>query len=180
MRRVRWSAWMVAFACLVGLGTAVSRADEHHAKPISAPAPEFEQIKHLVGRWKGISQMGSGEGEPAAVEYKLTSGGSAIVETLFPGTPHEMVSVYHTRRGKLSMTHYCMLGNQPRLDLVKASKGRLEFSMADDSGIDSATDLHMHTLTMTWTDPDHLTQVWTSFEGGAAKDSTTITLSRVQ
>jgi hypothetical protein len=46
-------------------------------------------------------------GMPVRVEYRVTGAGSAVVETLFPGTPHEMVTVYHARKGVLCMTHYC-------------------------------------------------------------------------
>ncbi len=32
-----------------------------------------------------------------------------------------MLSVYHDLNGKLTMTHYCMLRNQPRMKLVKST-----------------------------------------------------------
>ena len=44
---------------------------------------EFERVKKLTGRWEGTMRHGDEE-EPAAVEYQVTSGGSAVVETLFP------------------------------------------------------------------------------------------------
>ena len=37
-------------------------------------------------------------------DIQVTSGGSALVEKLSPGTPHEMVSVYHDKDGELAMT----------------------------------------------------------------------------
>ena len=46
---------------------------------------------------------------------KVTAGGSAVHETLFPGSAHEMVSVYHLDGADLVMTHFCALGNQPRM-----------------------------------------------------------------
>ena len=171
---------MVALCGMVMVGSAVSLAAEHvhEAKPGSAA---FERMKQMVGRWEGTSTMMGGKGtEPAAVDYKLTSGGSALVETLFPGTEHEMVSVYHDVGGKLSMTHYCMLGNQPQLDLVSSTDNSLELDLAARSGIDAATEEHMHGLSLTWTDPGHMKQVWTCYKDGKANDHTTITLSRVR
>jgi len=40
----------------------------------------------------------NGGDSSVGVSYHVTAAGSAVVETLFPGTPHEMVSVY-TRMG---------------------------------------------------------------------------------
>ena len=146
----------------------------------TAGTGEFERIKRLAGRWEGVTQHGGGKEEPAAVDYKVTSGGSAVVETLFPGTPHEMVSVYHTDgQGKLSMTHYCMIGNQPKLDLTQSDDNHVELSLASDSGI-APEAMHMHSLNVTWQDADHLTQQWSSFDGGKPKETTTIRLSRAR
>src|SRR5690349_10162902 len=79
-------------------------------------SPELEQIKALAGTWEGTAET-DGKTEPAAIEYKVSSMGTVVVETLFPGTPHEMVSIYHDdENGKLTMTHYCAIGNQPQLD----------------------------------------------------------------
>ena len=174
-RRGMWA--VVVMGCLV-VGAA-ARAEKHDGAA-AADSPDFARIKSLAGKWEGTSQRGSGEKETAAVEYKVTSGGSAVVETLFPGTPHEMVSVYHDVNGKLAMTHYCMLHNQPQLQLTGADGQHLELSLADSPGIDAAKDVHMHALSLAWQDPDHVTQVWTSYEGGKPKETTTITLSRAR
>ena len=75
-------------------------------------SPEFERMKTLVGSWKGKADMGQGPME-FAVEYRLVSGGSAIEERIFAGTPKEMVTMYYDDRGKLRLTHFCMLANRP-------------------------------------------------------------------
>ena len=77
------------------------------------------------------------------------------------------------------MTHYCMLNNEPRLEMVSAEAGRMEFALAADSGI-AADEEHMHGLTVSWTDPNHITQTWISHKKGVPQDATVITLSRVQ
>src|SRR3989304_768334 len=71
-----------------------------------------------------------------ALIAKSTDGGSAILETLFPGTPHEMVSVYYDDGGKLGMTHYCMLGNQPQMTLKKADGNRIDLVFVSGGNID--------------------------------------------
>ena len=139
----------------------------------------MERIKILAGRWEGTSQEDQGAVEPAAAEYKVTSGGSVVVETLFPGTPHEMVSVYHDEKGKLAMTHYCMLRNQPVLELSGQDAQTIELTN-QGAGLNSPNEMHMHALSIKWDGPDKITQAWNSQEGGQPKGGVTIALSRVR
>ncbi len=170
-------ALVLGTVLLLAAGGVLAEEQMHPAPAVSA---ELERLKQLAGRWEGTSQETDKEAQPAVVEYKVTSGGSAVVETLFPGTPHEMVSVYHDEHGKIAMTHYCMLGNQPNLRLTQASDKELDFSLADGSGIDLATEQHMHALKLMQGDTDHLSQVWTCYEGGKPSHNVTISLSRLR
>ena len=160
------------------LGVGAVSAGSDHDRPAPVTSAQLKQLQQLAGRWEGTSQEGA-EVQPVAAEYKVTSGGSAVVETLFPGTPHEMVSVYHDGRdGKPSMTHYCMLGNQPELELTGSAEQKLDFSLSSASPI-PASEMHMHALKLSWDGPDRLTQVWTSFKDGQLQGSVTIRLKRV-
>src|SRR2546428_57944 len=92
---------LLALSLLVGVPSgwlAAGQAD----KPYKG-SPEFERMKGLVGTWKGKADMGQGPME-ISVEYRLVSGGSAIEERIFVGTPKEMVTMYHDRGGKLALT----------------------------------------------------------------------------
>ncbi len=173
-QRAGW--WIVAAVC-VGLVSSGARADTGAQGP-TAGSPEFERIKALAGRWEGTSAMDGGNEQPAVVEYRVTSGGSIVAETLFPGTEHEMLSVYHDRGGKLAMTHYCMLSNQPEMDLTESRPDHLTLSLSDRSHLDAAKDLHMHALTIAFVDDNHLTETWSSFEGGKPKGSSVFHFSR--
>ena len=53
---------------------------------------KFEQLLGLVGEWEGTKPSQDGE-EVIKVKYELTSKGTALVETLFPKSIKEMVSV---------------------------------------------------------------------------------------
>ena len=64
-------------------------AAEHPAPP--KLSSDFERMKSLVGTWKGKADMGQGMSE-FTVEYRLISGGSAIEERIFAGTPKDVVS----------------------------------------------------------------------------------------
>ena len=138
---------------------------------------EFDALKTLVGQWEGTTVMG-GKETPINVSYELTSGGSAIVERLFSGTPHEMVSVYHARGNKIMMTHYCMLGNQPQMSLKKADDKTIAFETHGTAGISSMKEPHMRSLNINLIDPDNIREEWTFFDNGKKKDTTVITLTR--
>ena len=181
MKRSQWlnRTWVMVCCVLWVVGAAASDEASYPAAPVAGSA-EFERVKQLVGKWEGTSSSQMHGEESARVEYRLTSGGSAVVEILFPGTPQEMVSVYTDRGGKLAMTHYCMLGNQPKLKLISSGEDRLELSLAADSDINTVAEPHMHALTLSFDGPDQITQRWAFFEGGQEKDTTTLTLTRIQ
>jgi hypothetical protein len=91
----------------------------------------FERMKTLVGKWSGESpEMGT-----MNTEFRLIAGDSVIRGTFAGGTPMEMLSVYHDVNGKLTMTHYCMLRNQPRMKLVKSTADSLTFDLAPTPGL---------------------------------------------
>ncbi len=165
---------VIAALCFCFVGLSAADAGEHQSAPYTG-SKEFERMKQLVGVWEGTSDMGK-EGERVRVEYRLTAGGSALVETLFPGGVEEMVSVYYDRKGKLAMTHYCMLRNQPRMTLKKA----LDFVFAKENDINPAREPHMHAVSITFEDKDHIVQRWTMFEKGKAKGGVTLKLTRVR
>ncbi len=157
-------------------------ANFSHAGGAAAPtsSPEFEMMKSLVGTWKGTATM-EGKPENIQVKYKLTSGGTAIEETLMPGTPKEMVTVYFLDGSKLMMTHYCSLGNQPRMKLTESVKDKkLTFKMVDATGMKTANDPHMGGLTITWKDKDHIQQEWVHFAPDGKTEAHLFTYQREQ
>ena len=168
---------LVAGVYLLFVGLFMAYAGEPPNLPYSG-SKGFERMKELVGAWEGTSNMPK-EGEKVRVEYRLSSAGSSIVETLFPGTAHEMISVYYDNKGHLSMTHYCALRNQPRLKLQDADAKNLQFMFAGGDNIDPRKDAHMHALTISFIDKDHIVQKWTLFVDGKEKETSIIELSRV-
>jgi hypothetical protein len=129
----------------------------------SKAAPGFEKLKSLVGEWQGTSPEG-----PVTVTYQLVSGGHSVMETIAPGTDKNMVTVYHLNGDKLMMTHYCAVGNQPRMSAtVPAGEVKnLNFTFVDATNMAKPADAHMHSLAVTFQDKDHITQVWTYRQDG--------------
>ncbi|MBI3854915.1 MAG: hypothetical protein HY293_04410 [Planctomycetes bacterium] len=133
----------------------------------------FEQLKKLEGSWE------SGDKEhPCTVTYKLSSGGSALVETMSMGKG-DMLTVYCPEGEGLGMTHYCMLGNQPHMKLDRDGKaGTLRFVCEGGTNLKCAADKHMHSLVLTIVDADHLKQDWALYDGGKEQAVHSFSLSR--
>ena len=139
---------------------------------------EFERMKTLAGTWKGEMDMGQGV-QPITVVYRVVSGGSAIEERTFAGTPMEMITMYHDQGGKLAMTHYCSLHNRPGMILKASDDDSISFDFDPTCGIDPKKEMHMHSLKLKFTNSDELTQTWTHFEDGKPADPHPIILKRV-
>ena len=163
---------------LLGLLIISGRVGRAHEMPVQQGSAELERIKGRAGKWEGESREPDGKTEKVTVEYKVTSGGSAVVETLMPGTPHEMTSVYYDEKGKLRMTHYCMLGNRPTLELKKTGAQKLQFKLARSSSFNPKKEQHMHALNLSTPAPDRLTQEWTCFQKGKSAGVTVFNLKR--
>jgi len=139
----------------------------------------FARLKGLAGEWRGT--LGSKDGPPTRVVYRVTGAGSVVVETLFPETDHEMLTVYHMSGDALVLTHYCAAGNQPRmrLDTSASAPGRLVFAFDGGTNLDPAVDNHMHSGVLTFKDTDHLEAEWAGYQKGQPQATHRFLLERV-
>lgn len=166
----------VCILCL-SLVTAVVCADSPVHETYTGSS-ELEHLKKLVGNWHGTHVM-QGKEQKVTVTYELTSAGSAVVERHFPGTPNEMISVYHDDDGRLSMTHYCALKNQPVLGLKSSTESSIVLDYTDGHNIDPAKDAHMHSLTIDFLDDNNIIENWTMLSEGKRNEGEPIRLTRV-
>jgi hypothetical protein len=178
--------FVVGVICLIAVGALQVTAAEqqsaephqHEQKPYTG-SETFERMKQLVGSWEGTMDEGQGPVKITA-SYKLTAGGSAIVETLFEGAPHEMVTVYYdTAQHKLGLTHYCMLQNRPKMIVQSVKMNEVMFDLAPNSEISKKAD-HMHSLTINFEGKDRIIQHWTRFTGGKKKAVVELAFNRVK
>jgi hypothetical protein len=142
-----------------------ARAGEKTASPNAA---RFEALKKLAGDWVEVGK----DGKPTTTvvtSIRVTAGGSVVHETIFPGTEKEMVTVYNMDGADLILTHYCYLGNQPRM---KAEPGkdakRIVFKFSGATNLKSPDALHMHDATLILIDDDHYRAEWTACQDGKA------------
>ncbi|MDZ4686444.1 MAG: hypothetical protein SH850_15350 [Planctomycetaceae bacterium] len=141
--------------------------DDKHQHSTTAPTnPGLEKMKTLVGTWVAADKDGKPTDQVVSV-IKLTAGGSAIHETIFPGGEMEMVSLYTADGSDLVMTHYCMLGNQPRMKATaKAADKQINFEFAGGGNLDPKKDKHMHAAKLVLVDADHIEIEGIGWENG--------------
>jgi hypothetical protein len=153
--------------------SATSHGGDNAAPKVPTPPTNaaLEKLKQLAGTWLVADKDGKPTDQVASV-IKVTAGGSAVHETLFPGQPHEMVSIYTVEGSDLIMTHYCVLGNQPRMKADGNSpSNQIVFRFVGGGNLDPKKDKHMHEGTLTIIDKDHVEVNGVAWEnGGPAKD----------
>jgi hypothetical protein len=126
---------------------------------------DFDALKSLEGEWVRLGDDGEATDEVTS-RWEITAAGTAVVETLFPGTEKEMVTVYHRDGDDLVLTHYCIAGNAPRMRAKPAGAGRLEFRCEGGANLASEHEDHMHSAVLEWVDDDHIRAEWVMLEDG--------------
>lgn len=175
----------VLFMTTVPFAVADDAADREarggEAKSVPVPPPDtssaaLNRIKALAGKWKSTTSMFGKEDEEVFTLYRVTAGGSAVVETIFPGTPQEMVSVYYDDdQGTLAMTHYCMMRNRPYFSLVESAKDEIKLDVLKVEGLKSEDAPSMGAITFKFKDEDHFSSTCES-RGKAAQGQEPMTM----
>jgi len=149
----------------------------------------FDSLAALEGSWKGVPE---GDGEEAKAEaeaagevvheFRLSAAGTVVMETMGPGTPHEMINMYHLDGEELVLTHYCAGGNQPtmRLDRESSSAGRFVFDFTGGTNLDPAVDKHIHSAEIVLGEPGRITSIWEAFADGKTAGGMTFHLARAE
>ena len=138
----------------------------------------LDRFALLAGEWVGKG-VHSGMEHDIRVVYKVTAGGSAVVETIDPGTPHEMLTVIHPDGDTLVLTHYCVLGNQPQMKATpKAGDTKIAFEFVKATNLKSDKDMYMRSATFTFVDNDTLKTEWTHYQDGKETGKAVFELKR--
>ena len=163
LKKLTLATLLIPFAATTSVAESSKKDDGAKSKA----AAQFEQLKKLEGEWVGEFAHGEGPKNETTVRYKLTGAGSALVEHLFEGTGHEMITVYHLDGDRLILTHYCAAQNQPRMCAKPSDDTKtIAFEFLDGTNMDAATDMHMHNATIEFIDDDHFKSEWTSYDDG--------------
>jgi hypothetical protein len=149
----------------------------------------FGHLKGLEGTWEGQPE---GEGEEAKAEaeasgtvtheIQVSAAGTVVMETMSPGSDHEMINMYHLDGEDLVLTHYCAGGNQPqmRLNRDESTTEVLVFDFSGGTNLDPTVDNHIHAARIQMVDSDNLESVWLAYSGGEQAATMTFHLARVE
>jgi len=155
MRPLRY----MLFALLICLATgAFSQSDAQKA---------FARLKTLAGSWTGTY-----EGGTIYVSIRVTSTGNAIMHEMtgaerIADDENHPLTVLYLEGDRLLLTHYCDVGNRPRMVGKMSSDGKtVEFDFLDVANYSSAQGSHMDHAVFTLLDSNHHTEQWTALFDG--------------
>jgi hypothetical protein len=154
------------------------------AAPAATPAPEtdahksFVRLKTLAGTWEGpvttTPKMAMVKMDPTLdkmdgtlkVSLQVTSSGKTITHEMSGSGPHvNPVSVVYLDGDRLLLTHYCAMGNRPRMSgKMQPDATTVKFDFVDvDGGTENGM---MHDAAFTFIDADHHNEDWEFFMPG--------------
>jgi hypothetical protein len=125
----------------------------------TATQKSFDQLKTLTGSWEGKSA----DGKPVQVSFRDTAGGSALMSEILGHGPENMISMF-TLDGpnRIVLTHYCSVGNQPRMAATASPDGKtFTFDYFDATNLKTPDSGHMQRVVFTIVDANHHTEDWT-------------------
>jgi hypothetical protein len=147
-------------------------------KAASSASRRFEALKRLAGDWVEIGKDGK-PSDRVMTSFRVTAAGSVIEETIFPGTDHEMVTMYHLDGPDLVLTHYCDFGNQPRMRAEPGeSAENIVFKLVGASNLKSRSEPHMEQATLAFDGKDNFQAEWVACIDGQAGHKHPIKLVR--
>jgi hypothetical protein len=173
MKRFMLAMVMLALvAALPNLGLA---GYGHENKSGATANAGFEKLKSLAGTWDTTAP----EGGPATVTYQVVSNGTAVMETISHSDEPQMITMYTVDGDHLMMTHYCGIGNQPRMraSVPSGDVKELKFNFVDGANM-KKTDMHMHALDMKFIDATHVDAVWSLWDKGKLQNDHTFNLTK--
>lgn len=145
-----------AMCLMLVLATAAAFAQSDAQKSL-------DKLKSMAGTWEGKMS----DGQSATVTYSVVSGGTTVMAD---ATHESMVTMFSVDGNRLLMTHYCAMGNQPRMAASLSPDGKtLEFTFVDATNLASPQAGHMHHAVFNFIDPSHYTEDWTFTQDGQSK-----------
>lgn len=160
---------------LLGLAGCANRPAAVVPATAEQEAALLERVKSLEGVWVMEGPDGS---TSIASEFKVSSNGSVVREVMFPGQDHEMTNIYHMDGGSLVMTHYCAIGNQPRLRARSGGPDAIDFQFDSVTNLTDPDAMYMGSLRLVFVDGGRLRQEWTTLRKGVADHHATFEMTR--
>jgi hypothetical protein len=91
-----------------------------------------------------------------------------------------MTNVYHLDGPSIVVTHYCAMGNQPKMRATAGSTKEIPFHIDSVGNFTSEKEGYMGDLTLAFKDKDHVVESWRHFKDGKAGDPMSFELTRMK
>lgn len=105
--------------------------------------------------------------------YDMVSNGTAVVLMMDWGSAGNMATVFHLDGDAIIGTHYCPVGNQPRMRATIAdASNTIPFKFQDATNISDPSDWHMRHLRLVFDGLDRHTLHWTYLDKGKEETGT--------
>lgn len=146
------------FASIVGSLLLIAIA-AYAQSPAKATDSGFDRLKILVGDWVATGE----DGKPFTNNIRLVSNSTALQETFQTGQDNQMITMYSADGSRVALTHYCSMGNQPRMETpaVDGATDEFVFSFTGATNLPTPDASHMHRLVLQIDDADHFSETWT-------------------
>ena len=166
---------VIATVLLTAAATTTVQAAGPKSEATAGPAA-YARLKTLVGEWEADTGMGK-----VHVSYELIAGGTSLVEKESGEKMPAMLTVYYLDGDPLLLTHYCMAGNQPRMQAraFNPETGEVAFEFLDATNLTPGGG-HMHNAKIRLADNDHFSSEWEFYENGQRKMAETAQYTRVK
>jgi hypothetical protein len=144
-------------------------------------SPAFEMLKTLAGNWAGTFRWTGARTDEGKmnVSYSLTGHGTTVIENLGDENDPSMTTAYHMDNGVLRMTHFCGVGNQPRLKATSydPEKGIINFEFVDATNLSTPDAPHVNGFRLMFESQDQI-QLQFTFVAKGKESIETIDLHR--
>lgn len=118
----------------------------------------FDRLKRLTGSWSM-----SGGGSRGVTTYRVTDTGKTLIQD-----EAGQLTIFTLDGDKLTLTHYCARGNQPRMRLETLSDSKITFTMYDITNLSHPQAYHTTDLELVFLSDDRVDLIYRATAAGRA------------
>ncbi len=170
------AAISLSSSTIVGCQSSPEPAGTKSDQAMTDATRQLEQVKAMAGTWHLVDA--GAEDAPTAI-YRVVANETAVEERLFPGQAKEMITMYFIDEGRLTLTHFCALGNQPTMAAVSGPEDQIHFEFMGITDLTSPESPHMHEHTLEFFEnPDRVDSTWILWKDDAEAERRRFPLER--
>jgi hypothetical protein len=117
----------------------------------------FDRLKKLTGTWS----MDGPSGSRSTTTYRVSDGGTTLIQD-----EAGQLTVFRLNGDKLTLTHYCARGNQPRMRLETLDDGKITFAMYDITNLSHPQAYHTTNMELVFLSDDRVDLIYRATSAG--------------